>query len=161
MRPLHLSILLLLTCFPGCGGDAETPAETPETPETPSYQPGRPGSEVGYPATVMRSSPFGGASRGTEKRIQQMPSNRFFQENYYPGSAVIDVKRIFGSPTVLLVTQDSFEAIDAFYAKSFTLPDGTLEGRPGSYYRMTNGGGMERVQIQKADNGGFKIVLQL
>jgi len=162
MRSLNLSLLLLFASLPACTEDGGSIPEATSTgtQESSSYQPGRPGSEVGYPAEVVTSNPFSGESRGPD-RVQQLPSDPFFQENYYPDSAVIDVKRIFGSPTVLLVSPDPFEAIDAFYAKKFTAADGTLQGRPGSYYRMSNGGGMERVQIEEADAGGYKIVLQL
>lgn len=158
MRAHLLPLLLLATLGASCGGDEAAS----ETPAAPAYEPGVPGSEVGYPATVRQADPFGGTlGGGTVQRIQQLPSDPFFQKNYYPGSAVVDVKSIFGSPTVKLVSQASFEDIDAFYAKTFTQEDGTLEGRPGNYYRSLDGGRMERVQIQSADAGGFEILLQM
>ncbi len=144
---------LLLLALAACG---EAPAPEPAPP----YQPGRPGSEDGYSAVVTGEQPFSGEVGAAVQRIQTLPSDRFFQENYYPGSSVVDVKRIFSVPTVKLASGDPFEKIDAFYRERFTGEDGEVQGRTGLYYRMTPEQRMERVEIKQVSEGRCEIVLQ-
>lgn len=147
--------LTLLLVLGSLGCTAEQP------PQAPAYQAGRPGSEDGYTATISSENPFNGEVQTAVTRIQVLPSDPFFQENYYPDSSVVDVRSIFGLPTVKLATDDSFEEIDAFYRERFRGPDGEVQGRNGRYHRMTDDNRMEKVSITRTDSGRHEIVLQM
>jgi hypothetical protein len=152
---MHQKLSALLLLLAACG-------EAPPAGDTASdYRSGRPGSEDGYAAVVDGEHPFSGELGATVQRIQTLPSDRFFQENYYPGSSVVDVKRVFSIPTVKLASDAAFAEIDAFYRERFTGPDGEVQGRPGLYHRMTPENRMERVEIREVPGGRCEIVLQM
>ncbi len=131
--------------------------EPEAVPQTPEQQPAKTGPKMEIDKTI---NPLTGQTT-TQVRITELPSDAFFQEHYYPGAKVIDVKEIFGIPTVLLSSTDDYDKIDAFYKKKFTAEDGTVQGREGSYYRMTSRNRMEKAAFNKKPGGICEIALSM
>ncbi len=146
-------LLLLLALSPACGQQELEVA--PPTPPVDAAKEAKPLTEVSQHINPLTGQPV------TQARIKELPNDKFFQEYAYPGAEVLDVKEVFGTPTVWLHSRDEFAKIDAFYKKKFIKEDGSIEGRPGTYYRMTKQNRMEKASYQTVSGGGCDIVLTM
>ncbi|MFT7487529.1 MAG: hypothetical protein ACI9F9_003390 [Candidatus Paceibacteria bacterium] len=146
----YTPLLLLSVILPACGGDESSDPET--TSDEPEVITEAPQVEI-----TNELNPLTGQTVQTV-RITELPSDEFFQSYAYPEAKVLDVKEVFGTPTVWFSSTDGFEAVDAFYKAKFTSEDGTLEGHPGTYYRMTKNNRMEKASFKQTSTG-CEIVL--
>lgn len=150
-KTLLLALMGSLALLSSC---SQEPAEQPGASENASE------TDTARRDVTQQTNPLTGTSAELV-RIRELPSDAFFQEYCYPGAKVLDVKDIFGTPTVWLSSSDDYEKIDAFYKQKFTKPDGTIEGRMGAYYRMTEESRMQKAGFTKRVGGGCDIVLSM